>query len=55
MPSPSAATILPDHVSLSTACVDRLYFNGYVPILQTLGTCVPSYASTSGIPFRRQP
>jgi len=37
MPSPSVATILRDHVSLSTACVDRLYLNGYVPILQTGG------------------
>ena len=43
MPSPSVATILRDHVSLSTACVDRLYLNGYVPILQTGGhlcTCL---------------
>ena len=37
MPSPSVATILRDQVSLSTACLDRLYLNGYVPILQTSG------------------
>jgi hypothetical protein len=37
MPSPSVATILRDHVSLSTSCIDRLYLNGYVPKLQTGG------------------
>jgi hypothetical protein len=33
--SPSIATILHDHVSLSISCIDRLYLNGYVPQLQT--------------------
>ena len=37
MPSPSVATILREHVSLSTSCIDRLYLNGYVPKLQTSG------------------
>jgi hypothetical protein len=37
MPSPSVATILRDHVSLSSACIDRLYLNGYVPKLQSCG------------------
>ena len=37
MPSPSVATILRDHVSLSTSCIDRLYLNGYVPRLQSSG------------------
>ena len=37
MSSPSLATILREHVSLSTACLDRLYLNGYVPTLQTPG------------------
>src|SRR6266516_1882226 len=37
MPSPSIATILHDHVSLSISCVDRLYLNGYVPLLQAPG------------------
>src|SRR5207245_2412268 len=35
--SPSIATILHDHVSLSISCVDRLYLNGYVPLLQAPG------------------
>ena len=35
--SPSLATILHDHVSLSISCVDRLYLNGYVPLLQAPG------------------
>jgi hypothetical protein len=35
--SPSVATILRDHVSLSISCVDRLYLNGYVPLLQAPG------------------
>lgn len=35
--SPSIATILRDHVSLSISCVDRLYLNGYVPLLQAPG------------------
>ena len=37
MPSPNVATILRDHVSLSTSCIDRLYLNGYVPKLQSTG------------------
>jgi hypothetical protein len=35
--SPSIATILRDHVSLSISCVDRLYLNGHVPLLQAPG------------------
>jgi hypothetical protein len=30
-------TILPDHVSLTNTCIDRLYINGYLPSLQTSG------------------
>jgi hypothetical protein len=37
MPSPNVATILREHVSLSTSCIDRLYLNGYVPKLQSSG------------------
>jgi hypothetical protein len=37
MSSPSVATILRDQVSLSISCVDRLYLNGYVPMLQAPG------------------
>ena len=37
MPNPNVATILADHVSLSTSCIDRLYLNGYVPKLQSSG------------------
>jgi len=34
---PTIAEILRDHVSLSIACIDRLYVNGYLPRLQTSG------------------
>jgi hypothetical protein len=37
MPVPNVATILREHVSLSTSCIDRLYLNGYVPRLQSSG------------------
>jgi hypothetical protein len=37
MTSPNIATIIRDHVSLTTTCIDRLYLNGYVPTLQTAG------------------
>ena len=37
MPSPSLATILRDHVSVSTSCIDRLYLDGYLPKLQSSG------------------
>jgi hypothetical protein len=50
MSHPSAATILRDHVSLSTACVDRLYLNGYVPILQTSGHVVTYLREHLGYP-----
>lgn len=32
---PNIASIIRDHVTLSTRCVDRLYVNGYLPKLQT--------------------
>jgi hypothetical protein len=53
MSSPSLATMLREHVSLSTACVDRLYLNGYVPTLQTPGQLTTSYATTSASRCRR--
>ena len=34
---PNIASIIHDHVVLSTRCVDRLYLNGYLPKLQTSG------------------
>lgn len=34
---PNIASIIRDHVVLSTRCVDRLYVNGYLPKLQTSG------------------
>jgi hypothetical protein len=37
MSSPSRATILREHVTLSAAWLDPLYLNGYVPTLQTGG------------------
>ncbi len=37
MAGPNIATIIRDHVSLTTTCIDRLYLNGYVPTLQTSG------------------
>lgn len=35
--TPNIADLLKQHVSLSNACIDRLYVNGYVPTLQTSG------------------
>ena len=35
--TPNIHTIIRDHVSLSSTCLDRLYINGYVPTLQTSG------------------
>src|SRR5438552_5638615 len=37
MSSPSIATLLREHVSLSISSIDRLYLNGYVPLLQAPG------------------
>ncbi len=34
---PNVHNLIHDHVSLSIACLDRLYINGYVPTLQTSG------------------
>jgi hypothetical protein len=34
---PNVHEIIRDHVSLSIACVDRLYVNGYIPTLQVSG------------------
>ena len=37
---PNLFTIMRDHVTLSTACIDRIYLNGYVPTLQVPGQAV---------------
>jgi hypothetical protein len=37
---PNIQEIIRDHVSLSIACIDRLYVNGYLPTLQTSGQLV---------------
>ena len=34
---PNLFTIMRDHVTLSTACIDRIYLNGYLPRLQSSG------------------
>lgn len=31
---PNVETLLRDHVTLQVDCMDRLYLNGYVPVLQ---------------------
>ncbi|MBV9173152.1 MAG: hypothetical protein JOZ81_24060 [Chloroflexi bacterium] len=51
MASPSIATILRDHVSLSIACVDRLYLNGYVPLLQAPGQVATFCRQQLGAPI----
>lgn len=38
--APTIAQLLRDHVSLSIACIDRIYVNGYLPRLQTSGQLV---------------
>jgi hypothetical protein len=50
MSNPSAATILREHVTLSTACLDRLYLNGYVPTLQTPGQLTTFLRDHLGFP-----
>src|SRR5215469_13173824 len=50
MSSPSLATILREHVMLSTACLDRLYLNGYVPTLQTPGQLATFLRDHLGFP-----
>lgn len=37
---PDLFSIMRDHVSLCTTCIDRIYVNGYVPKLQTPGQLV---------------
>jgi hypothetical protein len=49
--SPSVATILRDHVSLSISCVDRLYLNGYVPLLQAPGQITTFCRQQLGAPI----
>jgi hypothetical protein len=50
MSNPSLATILREHVTLSTACLDRLYLNGYVPTLQTGGQLTTFLRDHLGFP-----
>ncbi len=50
MSSPSLANILRKHVALSTACLDRLYLNGYVPTLQTGGQLTTFLRDHLGFP-----
>lgn len=34
---PNVHEIIRDHISLSISCIDRIYVNGYMPGLQTIG------------------
>lgn len=46
---PNIASIIRDHVALSIRCVDRLYVNGYLPLLSP--PCrPPSKTSTETLP-----
>ena len=54
VPSPSIATILRDHVALSTTCMDRLYIGGYVPLLQTPGQVATFCRQHLGAPIPSQ-
>ena len=37
---PTIPELLRDHVSLDIECVDRVYLNGYLPMMQTSGALV---------------
>lgn len=44
----TAAEVLRKHVTLELECMDRLYLNVYVPLLQSEGGPPPSFVSTVG-------
>lgn len=50
MSSPSLATILREHMTLSTACLDRLCLSRYVPTLQTPGQSTTFLRDHLGFP-----
>ena len=50
----SVAEVLERHVTLEVECIDRMYLNAYVPILQTEGGWRTSSANTSATASRRR-
>jgi hypothetical protein len=46
--------VLDGHVALDIECLDRIYLNGYVPILQSSGQVVAFLCQHLGYPFPRQ-
>ena len=46
--------LLDTHVGLDVQCMDRIYLNGYVPILQTPGQVVSFMTAHLGLPIRRR-
>ena len=46
----SAADVLSDHVELELECLDRIYLNGYVPLLQGGGGAAYFFRKIRGNP-----
>ena len=46
----SAADVLSDHVELALECLDRIYLNGYVPLLQGGGDAAYFFRNIRGKP-----
>ncbi len=46
----SAADVLSDHVELALECLDRIYLNGYVPLLQGGGGAAYFFRNIRGNP-----
>ena len=46
--------LLDGQVGLAVQCIDRIYLNGYVPILQTPGQVVSFMTAHLGLPIRRR-
>ena len=46
----SAGEVLREHVTLELECLDRLYLNGYVPMLQTPGGAAHFFRNVRGMP-----
>jgi hypothetical protein len=40
--------LLREHVSLDLECVDRVYMNGYIPVLQSSGGWCTFWNSSAG-------
>ena len=51
----SVGEVLAEHTTLTLECIDRMYLNVYVPLLQRAAGAATSFARCGARPYRPRP